>query len=110
MFDARLTLLQPPHFVAEVSAVLARESPATAAESLRDLLEIEMQVIDSEPVHARAMALAARHGQHLFDTLYHAVALEAGDAVLVTADARYARKARAEGGMVELAAFDFGRV
>jgi hypothetical protein len=28
---------------------------------------------------------------HLFDTLYHAVALEHGDAVLVTADDRYRR-------------------
>jgi hypothetical protein len=30
---------------------------------------------------------------HLFDTLYHAVALEHEDALLVTADDRYYRKA-----------------
>ena len=104
--ETRLRLFQPPHFVTEVSAVLAREAPTTAISSLHDLLDIEMQIIESEAVYSRAMALAQRHGHHLFDTLYHAVALEVDDAVLVTADVRYARKARAEGHIMALAAFD----
>lgn len=37
--------------------------------------------------------------QHLFDTLYHAVALETEGAVLVTADERYYSKARRVGGV-----------
>ena len=108
--DNQVALWQPPHFIAEVAAVLARESPATAGASLNDLLDIEMQVIDSAAIYARAVALATRHDHHLFDTLYHAVALELGNAVLVTADTRYARKAGSEGGIVLLGDFDFDEV
>jgi predicted nucleic acid-binding protein len=46
------------------------------------------------------MAIELRH--HLFDTLYHAVALERG-ASLVTADDAYFRKAYRLGGIVRLA-------
>ena len=105
--DNQVALLQPPHFIAKVAAVLARNSPATAGASLDDLLDLEMQVVESAAIYARAVALASRHDFHLFDTLYHAVALELGNAVLVTADARYARKARGEGGIVLLADVDF---
>lgn len=38
-----------------------------------------------------------RYQHHLFDTLYHAVALHTPGAVLITADARYYAKARLEG-------------
>jgi hypothetical protein len=37
--------------------------------------------------------IAVETGQHVFDTLFHAVALEARRGVLVTADARYVRAA-----------------
>lgn len=91
--DDEFTLLQPPHFVAEVAAVLAREMPGAALHRLGELLEIEMTIADDAAVYARAVALARHHGHHLFDTLYHAVAVESS-ALLVTADERYARKAR----------------
>jgi predicted nucleic acid-binding protein len=42
--------------------------------------------------------------QHLFDTLYHAVALETG-ATLVTADERYYETARGEGNITLLSDF-----
>lgn len=99
-----LSLLQPPHFLAEVAAVLAREAADSAAANLRDLCDIEMQVLESTAAYERAMGLSARYQHHLFDTLYHAVALES-DAVLVTADAHYARKARALGGLNTLSEF-----
>ena len=67
--DNQVALLQPPHFIAEVAAVLARESPATAGASLNDLLDLEMQIVESAGMHARAVALATRHNHHLFDTL-----------------------------------------
>lgn len=107
VLEDRVSLVQPPHFVAEVSAVLARQSasPAAARAGLRDLLDIEMEFVDSEAIYARAMALAARYGHHVFDTLYHAVALETDGAMLVTADIRYARKAGNEGRMTRLAGF-----
>lgn len=99
--DNDLALLQPPQFVAEVAAVLAREIPDAALRRLGDLLEIEMTVVDDPAVYARAVALARQHGHHLFATLYHAVAVEAS-ALLITADARYARKARDRKHMVRL--------
>ena len=105
--DNQVALLQPPHFIAEVAAVLARQWPSMALASLNDLLDLEMLVVESAAIYARAVDLASRHGHHLFDTLYHAVALELGNALLITADARYARKARSEGGIVLLADFDF---
>jgi predicted nucleic acid-binding protein len=45
--------------------------------------------------------LAIDLGHHLFDTLYHAVALES-EACLVTADDRYHRKAEALPGIRHL--------
>lgn len=102
--DDEFTLLQPPHFVAEVAAVLAREMPDAALRRLGDLLEIEMTVVDDPPVYARAVALARQHGHHLFDTLYHAVAVESS-ALLITADARYAREVRDREHIVRLDEF-----
>jgi predicted nucleic acid-binding protein len=45
----------------------------------------------------RATQLAIETGRHLFDTLYHAVALEHDAATLVTADERYYSKAKRYG-------------
>lgn len=100
-----VTLHQPPHFIAEVAAVLARELPQTAQLCLADLLDIDMRVIDDRHVMARAVDLAARHQHHLFDTLYHALALQTPGAMLVTADETYLRKAAREGQIVSLTAF-----
>ena len=99
----RVRLLQPPHFIAEVGAVLARESPESAEADLVDLLQIRLCVVSDEFVHLRALSLATRLGHHMFDTLYHAVALEREGAVLITADDRYFRKAHALGRIVRLA-------
>lgn len=103
--EGQVALIQPPHFVAEVTAVLAREAPQTAVTALRDLLDIEMVVAGESGVYRRALALAIRFRHHVFDTLYHAVALETAGATLVTADARYLRNARAAGRIVPLAGF-----
>ncbi len=51
------------------------------------------------------MTLAMRHQHHLFDTLYHAVALQTPGATLVTSDARYFAKASAEGRIALLSEF-----
>ena len=105
VLDNQVTLIQPPHFIAEMAAVLARESPRSAQVALNDLLDLDMEIIGGEAIYRRAVELSIRLGQHLFDTLYHALALETDDAVLVTADARYYRKARAEGRVVRIADF-----
>lgn len=102
--DAAVTLLranrngladfyQPPHFVAEVAAVLARTKPDEARADLSDLMEIDCRIIEDSVIHQTALDLAIRLDHHLFDTLYHAVALHTPRTLLVTADRRYFTKA-----------------
>lgn len=95
----RLELLAPAHFQAEMCAVLAREAPDTMVEHLADLLDLAIPVRGDAAVYARAMQLSRHLDHHLFDTLYHAVALETEDSMLVTADARYFAKACESGGI-----------
>jgi predicted nucleic acid-binding protein len=95
--DARIQMLQPAHFIAEVAAVLAREKPQEAHDDLLDLINIERRTIDTPIIHATALDLAIRYQHHLFDTLYHAVALHTPGATLITADQRYYEKVRSEG-------------
>lgn len=90
---AEISLLQPPHWKAEVAAVLARCIPDTAAPNIDDLNLLEgIEVIDQPLIYHRAVQLAVELSHHLFDTLYHATALES-DAVMITADRRYYDKA-----------------
>lgn len=94
--------LQPPHWASEVAAVLARRIPATAADNIADMLLFDFcTVVADPPVYRRAIGLAQDLGHHLFDTLYHAVALEEGG-VMITADARYHAKAAPLGSIVLL--------
>ena len=95
-------ILQPPHWLAEVAAVMARLSPATLAADIPDLYALDFDVADSLAICQRAAHLAVDMNQHLFDTLYHAVALESAGYTLITADQRYLRKAKAHGRIVGL--------
>jgi hypothetical protein len=58
---------------------------------------MELPVLDGLDVYLEAARLSAGSGEHLFDTLYHAVALRRPDASLVTGDERYYRRARRAG-------------
>ncbi len=102
-----VSLVQPPHWLAEVAAVLARLTPDTAADDVTELNALGLPVDGSAQVYRRAVSLAHRYGQHVFDTLYHAVALERPGAVFVTADERYCRATVAEGAILRLA--DWGQ-
>lgn len=95
-------VVQPPHWLAEVAAVMARLSPATLGNDIPDLYALDFEVEESLTIYRRASALAVKTNQHLFDTLYHAVALETADCTLVTADERYRRAAHAHGKVVGL--------
>jgi predicted nucleic acid-binding protein len=94
--------LQPTHWIVEVGAVLARVSPASALDDVTMLNALELPATDEPQVLARGVELATEFKQHLFDTFYHAVALEAPDRVLITADDRYLRAARGKGQIVHL--------
>ena len=96
-------LVEPAHFIAEVAAVLARLHPGEAQDDLLNLLDIERRTLDTPEIYATALELALRHQHHMFDTLYHAVALHTPGARLVTADERYYAKTRTEGRITLLA-------
>jgi predicted nucleic acid-binding protein len=83
--------------LAEVAAVAARLVPLTAVGDVEMLAAFEFPTTDSPTVIRRATSLAIETKHHLFDTLYHAVALEQEDALLVTADERYYGKAEGYG-------------
>jgi predicted nucleic acid-binding protein len=99
----KLEILQPVHWLIEVAAVAARLTPQTAVEDVELLTAMQFPMNDGPNVLLRATALALETDHHLFDTLYHAVALEHDDAVLVTADDRYRRKAERYGAVAALA-------
>ncbi len=98
-------VVQPAHWLLEVYAVIVRRSSANAAQEALGLLHaLELDVLDYLAIHERAGELARQYQHHLFDTLYHAVALET-DALLVTADEKYWRKAKAHGHIALLSDF-----
>ncbi len=98
-----IRMLQPPHFIAEVASVLARKKQSAAKADLADLLALDFQQVNDPHVHILACDLAVRLDHHLFDTLYHAVALLEPEAEMITADSRYFAKARSLGRITHLA-------
>ena len=100
--DGQVRMIQPPHFIAEMGAVLAREKPQDALADLADLMAVEFEQAGDPALYKTACTLALRLGHHLFDTLYHAVALHTPGAVLVTADRKYFDKAKTFGDIAYL--------
>jgi predicted nucleic acid-binding protein len=98
-------LLAPSHWTMEVIGVLARRDPRLVDGALVALDDMTPRMVHGMAILKRAadMAIALEH--HLFDTLYHAVALEVG-ATLVTADEVYFSKARHLGAIQLLADFE----
>lgn len=103
----RIHLVQPPHWLAEVAAVVTRLSPATAQEDISDLYAMDIAIVQSAHVYSTACKLSRELDHHLFDTLYHAVALSLDDAILVTADERYCKKASHRGRLVLLRDYSY---
>ena len=97
-----IALFQPPHWRAEVAAVLTRLSRATARRDGVDLCLLDVETVDTFDTYLRATGLALRLSQHLFDTFYHAVALSVPGCTLVTADIRYFKKAQHIGRIARL--------
>jgi hypothetical protein len=62
----------------------------------------EFPTTDDPSVIRRATRLAIETNHHLFDTLYHAVALEHEDAMLVTSDGWYYGRAERYGTIAAL--------
>lgn len=99
-------LLEPPHWLAEVAAVVARQSPETAREYVEVLHALRVPVTHASEMYSLACEIATSTGQHVFDTLYHAVALLTPECLLVTADERYFKGAHHRGSIVLLRDFN----
>lgn len=102
-----LDFYQPPHFLAEVAAVVSRLKPEQAQQYIDDLAQLNITWAAPTVAYTKAIELAHQLDHHLFDTLYHAVALSVPGAVLVTADRRYFDKARHLGQIAWLADFSY---
>ena len=89
-----LDFYQPPHFLAEVAAVVSRLKPDNAQQYIDNLAALDITWAAPTVAYTRAIDLACQLNHHLFDTLYHAVALSIPNAVLVTADRGYFVKAQ----------------
>jgi predicted nucleic acid-binding protein len=101
-----LDFYQPPHFLAEVAAVVSRLAPNRAQHYIDDLAQLNITWAAPTVAYTRAIELARPLDHHLFDTLYHAVALSVPGSVLVPADRRYFDKAQQLGQIAWL--IDFG--
>lgn len=106
--EGHISLVQPPHWLAEVAAACVRLNPAIAAPATALLYAMDIPVRTNLEVYRHACELAAELDHHLFDTLYHAVALSLRDTTLVTADRRYYQKAKGKGAITLLADFTVG--
>lgn len=101
---ADVSVLEPPHWLAEVAAVLTRLAPDIAHRAIDLLWAMEFPVAEELEIYSQASILAARLGQHVFDTLYHSVALYQPETFLLTADTRYYRRASPIGSIMRLQA------
>ena len=98
-------VLQPPHWLAEVGAVLTRLAPKQSISMIQRFLAMELPITTEWEVYEQACRLAVDLKHHLFDTLYHAVALHSSDTVFITVDTQYFRKAGGLGQIIELKNF-----
>jgi predicted nucleic acid-binding protein len=99
-----IQVIQPCHWLAETASVVVRLEPAIAGQTIDILNAMELPVRESVEIYQTAALLAEKYNHHLFDTLYHAVALN-HNATLITADAKYYRKAKQEGSIICLEDF-----
>ena len=100
--ESRIAVVQPAHWLAEVAAVTVRLQPERAAHTVSLLHVLDFPIAAGAEVYQKACELSASLNQHLFDTLYHAVALTEPSGTLVTADEQYYRKAHKVGRIVRL--------
>ncbi|TAK72947.1 MAG: PIN domain-containing protein [Gammaproteobacteria bacterium] len=98
-------IFQPSHWLVEVASVVVRLQPKVAKDAINILGALQFPIMDNPEIFYIACQLAERYNHHLFDTLYHAVALHQENAQFITADEKYYRKASKEGAIIRLADF-----
>ncbi len=90
--QAQHQAIQPPHWFAEMFAVIALKRPRKIEGAFNILQAVPHELCTDDQIYKDAARLSIQLKHHLFDTLYHAVALQSG-ATLVTADDSYFAKA-----------------
>jgi len=90
-----------------VASVVSRLKPDQAQQYIDNLAQLNITWAAPTVAYTRAIELARQLDHHLFDAGYHAVALSASGAVLVTADRRYYAKAQHLGQIASLAEFSY---
>lgn len=108
--NGNIALYQPAHWEAEIAGVLVRISPTNAIKKIVALRALAFTRVNDTTVYATACNLAIRLNHHLFDTLYHAVALHTTETTLITADYRYFDKAQSIGQIIRLCDLDLHRL
>ena len=99
-----LSSVQPVHWQAEVIAVLSGLQAKALNQYIQFLGILEFPVCNTLEVYQLASELSIQYNHHLFDTLYHAVAIQQ-KATLITADVKYYRKVNELGNIVLLSNF-----
>lgn len=99
--SAEVDPIQPVHWQAEVIAVLSRIKPEISQRSIQLLDLLEFSACNSLEIYLLASEMAIELNHHLFDTLYHAVALEK-NIDLITSDEKYYKKAKGMGNIMLL--------
>lgn len=62
-----IALLEPPHWLAEVAAVVTRQSPETVRQYIEVLYTLRIPVADGPEIYSLACEIAAATEQHVFD-------------------------------------------
>lgn len=94
--SGEVTLVQPPHWLPEVIAVITRVRPEIAEQAVDYLTAMELKVQQDADMLKTASRLSRQYSHHVFDTLYHALAIHL-NAVFVTTDNNYYRKVETQG-------------
>jgi predicted nucleic acid-binding protein len=96
VYSGEVTLVQPPHWLPEVIAVITRVRPEIAEQAIDYLTAMELKIQQDAEVLKTAARLSRQYSHHVFDALYHALAIHLS-AVFVTVDDNYYRKVETQG-------------
>ena len=97
----QITLIEPAIWKPEIVAKMSQKSPIRIDSLLTRFFALEARIDNSDESLRRAAELSIELNHDLFDTLYHAVALN-HSVDLITANTAYYSKARSVGNIVLL--------
>jgi predicted nucleic acid-binding protein len=94
--DGRCELVVPTLWAYEVGNILGLKEPRGAEQLLAAMIDLGMVEVSPATYHRSIFRLMADHRVTFYDAAYHALAIE-NNATMLTADAKYVRKASRAG-------------